>query len=95
MLKVEDGLILEQFNRQWDIAEQYGDSTIFMGEDMVAGAFGMNIPLKANGHQDKLLDMLLCEAVIIHSATVQRYLACDRWPRFNSVVSLPLLIMLF
>ena len=31
-----------------DIAEQYGDSTIFMGEDMeVAGAFGMNIPLKA------------------------------------------------
>ena len=53
-----------------DIAEQYGDSTIFMGEDMeVAGAFGMNIPLKANGHQDKLLDMPLCEAVIIHSAT--------------------------
>ena len=41
-----------------DIAEQYGDSTIFMGEDMeVAGAFGMNIPLKANGHQEKLLDM--------------------------------------
>ena len=35
----------------------------------VAGAFGMNIPLKANGHQDKLLDMPLCEAVIIHSAT--------------------------
>ncbi len=53
-----------------DIAEHYGDSTIFMGEDMeVAGAFGMNIPLKANGHQDKLLDMPLCEAVIIHSAT--------------------------
>ena len=53
-----------------DIAEQYGDTTIFMGEDMeVAGAFGMNIPLKANGHQDKLLDMPLCEAVIIHSAT--------------------------
>ena len=53
-----------------DIAEQYGESTIFMGEDMeVAGAFGMNIPLKANGHQDKLLDMPLCEAVIIHSAT--------------------------
>ena len=53
-----------------DIAEQYGDSTIFMGEDMeVAGAFGMNIPLKANVHQDKLLDMPLCEAVIIHSAT--------------------------
>lgn len=35
----------------------------------VAGAFGMNIPLKANGHQSKLLDMPLCEAVIIHSAT--------------------------
>ena len=53
-----------------DIAEEYGDSTIFMGEDMeVAGAFGMNIPLKANGHQEKLLDMPLCEAVIIHSAT--------------------------
>ena len=53
-----------------DIAERYGDDTIFMGEDMeVAGAFGMNIPLKANGHQDKLLDMPLCEAVIIHSAT--------------------------
>ncbi len=53
-----------------DIAEHYGESTIFMGEDMeVAGAFGMNIPLKANGHQDKLLDMPLCEAVIIHSAT--------------------------
>ena len=53
-----------------DIAEQYGESTIFMGEDMeVAGAFGMNIPLKANGHQNKLLDMPLCEAVIIHSAT--------------------------
>jgi len=53
-----------------DIAEHYGESTLFMGEDMeVAGAFGMNIPLKANGHQDKLLDMPLCEAVIIHSAT--------------------------
>ncbi len=53
-----------------DIAEHYGESTIFMGEDMeVAGAFGMNIPLKANGHQDKLLDMPLCEAAIIHSAT--------------------------
>ena len=53
-----------------DIAENYGESTLFMGEDMeVAGAFGMNIPLKANGHQDKLLDMPLCEAVIIHSAT--------------------------
>jgi len=53
-----------------DIADQYGESTIFIGEDMeVAGAFGMNIPLKASGHQDKLLDMPLCEAVIIHSAT--------------------------
>ena len=53
-----------------DIAEYYGDKTIFMGEDMeVAGAFGMNIPLKANGHQEKLLDMPLSEAAIIHSAT--------------------------
>ena len=53
-----------------DIAEYYGDNTIFMGEDMeVAGAFGMNIPLKANGHQEKLLDMPLSEAAIIHSAT--------------------------
>ena len=53
-----------------DIASHYGDKTFFMGEDMeVAGAFGMNISLKANGHQDKLLDMPLCEAVIIHSAT--------------------------
>ncbi|MDP6869143.1 MAG: thiamine pyrophosphate-dependent enzyme, partial [Candidatus Poseidoniaceae archaeon] len=53
-----------------DIAEMYGEETVFMGEDMeVAGAFGMNIPLKANGHQDKLLDMPLCEAAIIHSAT--------------------------
>jgi pyruvate/2-oxoglutarate/acetoin dehydrogenase E1 component len=41
-----------------------------MGEDMeVAGAFGMNLGLKAKGHQSKLLDMPLSEAIIIHSAT--------------------------
>ena len=52
------------------IAEQYGRSALFMGEDMeVAGAFGMNIPLKVAGHSDLLLDMPLSEAVIIHSAT--------------------------
>ncbi|RAH15944.1 MAG: hypothetical protein CMB56_001795 [Methanobacteriota archaeon] len=52
------------------IAEIYGDSTIFMGEDMeVAGAFGMNIPLRNKGHEEKLLDMPLSEAIIIHSAT--------------------------
>jgi len=52
------------------IAEHYGDKTVFMGEDMeVAGAFGMNLPLKNAGHADKLLDMPLCEAAIIHSAT--------------------------
>ena len=29
------------------IAERYGASTVFMGEDMeVAGAFGMNVPSK-------------------------------------------------
>ena len=29
------------------IAERYGASTVFMGEDMeVSGAFGMNVPLK-------------------------------------------------
>lgn len=53
-----------------EIAESYGDDTIFMGEDMeIAGAFGMNIALKNAGHGDKLLDMPLCEAIIIHSAT--------------------------
>lgn len=52
------------------LADKYGDSIIFMGEDMeVAGAFGMNLPLKARGHSDKLLDMPLSEAIIIHSAT--------------------------
>ncbi len=52
-----------------DIADRYGDDTMFIGEDMeVAGAFGMNVQLKEQ-HQDKLLDMPLCEAVIIHSAT--------------------------
>jgi len=52
------------------LAEKYGDQIVFMGEDMeVAGAFGMNIPLKAKGHSDKLLDMPLSESIIIHSAT--------------------------
>ena len=52
------------------IAERYGSSTIFMGEDMeIAGAFGMNVPLKNQGHSDLLLDMPLSEAAIIHSAT--------------------------
>ena len=52
------------------IAEMYSDSAIFMGEDMeIAGAFGMNIQLKNKGHKDKLLDMPLSEAIIIHSAT--------------------------
>ena len=52
------------------LAEKYGNQIVFMGEDMeVAGAFGMNIPLKAKGHSDKLLDMPLSESIIIHSAT--------------------------
>jgi len=52
------------------LADNYGDAIIFMGQDMeVAGAFGMNLPLKARGHSDKLLDMPLSEAIIIHSAT--------------------------
>jgi pyruvate/2-oxoglutarate/acetoin dehydrogenase E1 component len=52
------------------IAERYGASTVFMGEDMeIAGAFGMNIPLKNQGHSDLLLDMPLSEALIIHAAT--------------------------
>ncbi|MEE3083306.1 MAG: transketolase C-terminal domain-containing protein [Candidatus Thermoplasmatota archaeon] len=52
------------------IAERYGSSTVFMGEDMeVSGAFGMNIPLKNAGHSDLLLDMPLSEAAIIHAAT--------------------------
>ncbi len=52
------------------IAERYGQSTVFMGEDMeVAGAFGMNIPLRTAGHADLLLDMPLSEAAIIHAAT--------------------------
>ena len=52
------------------IAERYGASTVFMGEDMeVAGAFGMNMPLKTQGHADLLLDMPLSEALIVHAAT--------------------------
>ena len=57
-------------NAMASIADESGDGVVFMGEDMeVAGAFGMNLPLKAKGHSDKLLDMPLSEAVIIHSAT--------------------------
>jgi len=52
------------------IAERYGNKTIFMGEDMeIAGAFGMNLPLKNSGHENLLLDMPLSEALIIHAAT--------------------------
>ena len=52
------------------IADESGEGVVFMGEDMeVAGAFGMNLPLKAKGPSDKLLDMPLSEAVIVHSAT--------------------------
>ena len=52
------------------IAERYGASTVFMGEDMeVSGAFGMNVPLKNQGHSDLLLDMPLSEALIVHAAT--------------------------
>lgn len=57
-------------NAMSSLAEQFGNRMIFMGEDMeVAGAFGMNLGLKAKGHQSKLLDMPLSEAIIIHSAT--------------------------
>ena len=53
-----------------DIADRYGDDCVFIGEDMeVAGAFGMNIALKNAGHTDKLVDMPLCEAVIVHTGT--------------------------
>ncbi len=52
-----------------DLAERYGDEIVFMGEDMeIAGAFGINLPLKARGHQEKLLDMPLSESIIINSA---------------------------
>lgn len=52
------------------IAERWGSRCVFMGEDMeIAGAFGMNLPLKAKGHSDLLLDMPLSESIIINSAT--------------------------
>ena len=51
-----------------DIANLYGDDCVFIGEDMeVAGAFGMNMALKNAGHQEKLVDMPLCEAMIVHT----------------------------
>ena len=77
----EESLIFSEASNSWtfsrsiqnamvEIAESYGHEVVFMGEDMeVAGAFGMNLPLKARGHEDKLLDMPLSEAIIIHSAT--------------------------
>lgn len=53
-----------------DIANRHGDNCVFIGEDMeVAGAFGMNIALKNSGHDDKLVDMPLCEAAIVHTGT--------------------------
>ena len=53
-----------------DIADRHGDQCVFIGEDMeVAGAFGMNMALKNAGHTDKLVDMPLCEAVIVHTGT--------------------------
>jgi 2-oxoisovalerate dehydrogenase E1 component len=57
-------------NAMVTLAERHGEKIIFMGEDMeVAGAFGMNIPLKAKGHSSRLLDMPLSESIIINSAT--------------------------
>ena len=57
-------------NAMVKLAEMHSDNIVFMGEDMeVAGAFGMNIPLKAKGHSSKLLDMPLSESIIINSAT--------------------------
>lgn len=51
-----------------DIATMHGEDCVFIGEDMeVAGAFGMNMALKNAGHEDKLVDMPLCEAVIVHT----------------------------
>jgi len=51
-----------------DIATTFGDDCVFIGEDMeVAGAFGMNMALKNAGHTGKLLDMPLCEAIIVHT----------------------------
>lgn len=51
-----------------DIANRYGDDCVFIGQDMeVAGAFGMNIALKNAGHDEKLIDMPLCEAIIVHT----------------------------
>ena len=51
-----------------DIANRYGDDCVFIGEDMeVAGAFGMNMALKNAGHKGKLVDMPLCEAMIVHT----------------------------
>ena len=51
-----------------DIATRHGDDCVFIGEDMeVACAFGMNMALKNAGHSEKLIDMPLCEAAIVHT----------------------------
>jgi 2-oxoisovalerate dehydrogenase E1 component len=51
-----------------DIATMHGEDCVFIGEDMeVAGAFGMNMALKNAGHEEKLVDMPLCEAIIVHT----------------------------
>ena len=41
------------------IADKHGDRVVFMGEDMeVAGAVGLNLPLKAKGPSDKRLSLI-------------------------------------
>ena len=63
-----------------------GDDCVFIGEDMeVAGAFGMNMALKNAGHQEKLVDMPLCEAIIVHTGVGTRSQVCVQWSRFNLV----------
>ena len=69
------------------LAEKFANEIVFMGEDMeVAGAFGMNLPLRSKGHQELLLDMPLSEAIIIHSATGAALGLCVQWQRYNLVV---------
>ena len=53
-----------------DVATYFGNDCVFIGEDMeVAGAFGMNMALKNAGFDHLLIDMPLCEAVIVHTGT--------------------------
>lgn len=57
-------------NAMVNIADNDGENVLFMGEDMeIAGAFGLNLALKAKGHGGKLLDMPLSESIIINGAT--------------------------